>query len=57
MSRAARFRQAEVTRALKGAKAAGFSSVRVEIMPDGRLTITPTKGGAPGPSDWDEVLA
>lgn len=40
MSRAqTRFTQADVARAIKGAKAAGMDVSRVEVMPDGRIVL------------------
>lgn len=44
--RALPFRQAEVTRAVKGALAAGLEIGRVECGLDGRIIITTTKGTA-----------
>jgi hypothetical protein len=42
MSRtAARFTQADVVRAVKGAAVAGFAVGRVEISPDGRIVLFP----------------
>ena len=35
------FRQADISRALKGARAAGFDVGRIEIATDGRIIITP----------------
>jgi hypothetical protein len=45
MTDRARFRQADVTRALKGAKAAGFSEVRLIIQPDGTMELIATEDG------------
>lgn len=39
MTRAA-FRQVDLTRAIKGAKAGGFDPARAEILPDGRIVLT-----------------
>jgi hypothetical protein len=50
------FRQTDVTRALKAARAAGFSSVRVEIDKDGKIAIVAGEGvGASEPNEWDAV--
>ncbi len=38
-----RFKQADVTRALRGAKAAGFDVGQVRILPDGAILIDATK--------------
>lgn len=47
------FRQTDVTRAIKAAKAAGVDVSRIEIGPNGRIVITagpvePTKSDAQG---------
>lgn len=39
MTRSA-FRQADLTRAIKGAKAGGFQPARAEILPDGRIVLS-----------------
>lgn len=39
MTRAA-FRQSDLTRAIKGAKAGGFEPARAEILPDGRIVLS-----------------
>lgn len=57
MSRAARFRQADLTRAVKGARASGLSVQRVEIDPNGKIVILFGVGpAATGGNEWDEVL-
>jgi hypothetical protein len=40
MTRGVRFRQADIARAVKGAKAAGISVSKIEIDTDGRIVIT-----------------
>lgn len=40
MSRRATFTQAELTRAIKAAKAAGMAVTRCEIAPDGRIVLS-----------------
>lgn len=59
MSRRAIFREADVSRALKGAKKAGLEVARVEIDRDGKIILV---AGAkcqtdevPG-NEWDSVL-
>ena len=47
MGKRATFTQAEVTRAIKAAKAAGLQVTRCEIGPDGSIVLTE----APAPSD------
>ena len=42
MSDRAKFRQGDVTRALKGAVAAGFTEPRLIIHPDGKMEIVVT---------------
>ena len=51
-----RFTQADITRAFKGATAAGVVVQRVEIDPDGKVIVFPENGsGAPaGANDWDK---
>lgn len=39
------FRQGDVTRAIKGAKAAGFEPGPVQIRPDGTIVILPIDAG------------
>jgi len=52
-----RFRQSDLTRAMKAAKAAGLELARIEIDIDGTIKIIP---GSPEPepikNEWDEVF-
>jgi hypothetical protein len=55
----ARFRQQDVTRAIKAAKSAGIPNVRVKIDKDGAIVVESGGGeeATPAPSDeWDDVL-
>jgi hypothetical protein len=55
-ARARTWKQRDVTRAFKAAKTAGLN-VRIDIAPDGKLSIIPMKGAdPPQPNEWDEVL-
>lgn len=53
------FRQRDVTAAVKAVIAAGVDVARVEVGPDGRITVVPSKPGAaePDPSSnpWDSI--
>lgn len=58
MTAAARFKQSDVTRAAKGAKAAGIRIGRIEIDPLGRIVIeAATSAQARKGGSWDDVLA
>jgi hypothetical protein len=52
------FRQTDVTRAIKGARAAGIDVARIEIGNDGKIVILPMQS-APAleaaRNEWDEV--
>jgi hypothetical protein len=55
-ARARVWKQRDVTRAFKAAKTAGLN-VRIDIAPDGKLSIIPVMGDDPSqPNEWDEVL-
>ena len=55
MTERARFRQADVTRALKGAIAAGFTEPRIVIQPDGTIEIiTCSRGYVPVHDEDDD---
>jgi hypothetical protein len=53
------FRQLDVTRAIKAAKAAGVDIGRIEIANDGRIVIiaagAQASGGAEETNEWDRV--
>jgi len=54
------FKQGDVTKAVKGAVAAGLDVVRVEIDPTGKIVIQLANGGAKeraAPDDLDRELA
>lgn len=55
-ARATRFRQADVTRALRGAIAAGQRVARAEIDPNGKIVIVFGAGAPVSGNEWDEVL-
>ena len=55
MSRAAAPRQADVTRALKAASAAGLKPSGYSIAPDGTIHVTFGNGQA-GPNSFDELV-
>jgi hypothetical protein len=54
-----RFRQADVTRAMKAVKAAGVAVARIEVEPSGKVIIVagqPAEGVMPAENEWDVVL-
>lgn len=55
MTAPARFRQSDVTRAIKAVAAAGRKVQKVEIDPSGKIVIYTESQAAndDGPSDWD----
>ncbi len=63
MARApSKFRQGDVTRAVKGAFAAGAQSVRVEVDKEGKIAVVASKTGAEltiavarEANEWDSV--
>lgn len=58
MNRPATVKQADITRAVKGAVKAGFAVGRIEVdQITGKVTIYPEgAGGQDKPNEWDEVL-
>lgn len=55
MGKRAVFTQADVTRTAKGVLAAGLSPARIEIMPDGRITVTVAAPQSAPRDDFDLV--
>lgn len=55
--RAAIFKQADLSRALKGMKAAGVEIARVEIGPDGKIVVVTANNGKAHTeqNEWDAV--
>jgi len=54
MTRAARFRQADLERALRGAEKGGMKVGQVEIDPSGRIVIKPLEATPPkAANSWD----
>lgn len=51
----AAFKQADVTRALKGVEKAGYKAARIEIDQTGKIVVIPETPAAndDAPSDWD----
>ena len=57
MSAAARFKEADITRAMKGAIKAGMRIGRVEIDPNGKIVILSESVAPPvDPNPWDNIL-
>lgn len=58
MTAAARFTQSDVKRAMAGAKAAGFTRVRVMIDPLGNITADASNDAMPASTQnpWDSLL-
>lgn len=55
----AAFKQDDLTRALKGVKAAGFTGATVRLRPGGEMLIyvgDAASAGPDGPNEWDPVL-
>ncbi len=58
VTRAAAFKQSDVTRALKGARAGGLAVSRVEIDPNGKIVMlaATTARAAGDGNSWDDVV-
>lgn len=52
MTAPARFKQSDVTKAMRGARLAGFTSVRVKIDPEGNLDIIANDTAVADDDDW-----
>ena len=55
MGKRATFTQAEITRAVKGAQAGGMKITRVEILPDGRISVS-TAAEIETPKDAEDAF-
>lgn len=56
-TRASRFTQTDLTRAVKGVVAGGVRVGRIEIDPNGKIVILPESAAPAGTgSSWDDVL-
>jgi hypothetical protein len=54
-----RFRESEMRRAIKAARSAGIEIARIEVGPDGRVSLVPGKVDEvndDGFNPWDKVL-
>jgi hypothetical protein len=54
------FKQRDITRAMKAAKAAGFTTFRVEVTKDGRLVVVVAETDKPTTveiNSWEKVVA
>ncbi len=52
------FRQRDVTRAIRGARAAGVEVARIELDKEGRIVIVPAQAATTSEAkrnEWDEV--
>ena len=57
MTAAARFKQADLTRAIKGAKAAGMKVGSFEINPNGKIVILSEAMSVPNDvNPWDSLV-
>jgi hypothetical protein len=58
MTAAARFKQEDITRAVRGVEKAGIRVGRVEIDRDGRIVILSESAAPPAaaPNPWDDEL-
>lgn len=57
MSVRAHFRQADLTRAVRAARAGGLAVVRTEIEPDGRIVLIHAAAAEPPATPFDEWRA
>jgi hypothetical protein len=57
MSAAARFKEADVTRAVRGATKAGMMVGRIEIDPNGKIVILSESVAPPvDPNPWNDLI-
>lgn len=60
MTHPARFKQSDLTRAIKAAEAAGLQVGRIEIAPDGRIVLHAASASGPPvrlrENSWDDLL-